>query len=149
MKKIWHLIMALLLCMIPIQAVYADSNVNSLINSAASGDLEQVRILVKMGVDVNAKDKDGRTALMGASLWGHLEVVKYLIANGANANVSDNYGNTALMNAASGVHFARGGHLEIVKYLIAKGADINAKDKSGKTALMWALIDNQLEVANI
>jgi ankyrin repeat protein len=35
---------------------------------------------------VNAKTKDGKTALMMASEEGHLETVKWLIANNADVN---------------------------------------------------------------
>jgi ankyrin repeat protein len=65
---------------------------------------------------VNAKNKDGRTALMFASERGHKEVVKLLIEKGAGVNVKDKYGWTALKYASEN------GHQEIVELLKSYGA---------------------------
>jgi len=51
---------------------------------------------------VNAKDKDGWTALIGAAAKGHTDTVKALIDAGADVNAKDKYGETAPMNAATG-----------------------------------------------
>ena len=121
-----------MLGMLPIQAVWADRNVDLLVDSAEKGDLAKIKQLVEQqGVDVNAKDSStGGTALMYASYSGHLEIVKYLISKGADVNAKSDNGSTALI-VASGEK----GHLEVVKYLVSKGADINAKSDSGMTAL--------------
>ena len=41
--------------------------------------------------DVNAKDNEGRTALMAASNYGHTEIVSMLLEMGADVNAKDNY----------------------------------------------------------
>jgi hypothetical protein len=68
------------------------------------------------GVNVKTKDKDGRTALMGAAMNGHAEIVRILLDEGAEVNIKDKYGSTALMAAA------RYGHKEIVNLLKQAGA---------------------------
>ena len=128
--------------------------------AARSKDLEAVRLLIGTGADVNAKDKQGETALVEAVDCGDLllfssegpghfkanprdqhgrtfyqrslEVVKVLIDRGADVNAKDEKGETTLMYAA------RSGNLEVVKFLVDKGADVNAKDSNGATALSIA-----------
>jgi len=46
-------------------------------------NLEIVRYLVQNGADVDAQDKDGKTALSFASMNRHFEMEKYLTLNGA------------------------------------------------------------------
>lgn len=70
----------------------------------------------KPGVNIKTKDKDGRTALMGAAMNGHAEIVRILLDTGAEVNIKDKYGSTALMAAA------RYGHNEVVNLLKQAGA---------------------------
>ena len=102
--------------------------------------LEEIKELLKKGADLEAKDKDGLTALMVAVYNGRLEVVKYLAECGADLEAKDEEGYTALMTASEY------GQLEVVKYLVELGADLEAKDEDGQTALMWAAINGQLDV---
>jgi len=105
-------------------------------SSAKSGEYANVEILVEKGVDVNAQDNDGDTALMIAVREGHTEVVKLLIEVGADVNAQDSDGDTALMTAS------RGGYLDVVQLLIDAGVDVNAKNDSGETAL--SLVESYL-----
>ena len=91
-------------------------------------------------MDINAKNKDGETALMLASSEGHLEIVKLLIEKGADVNVKNEDGKTALTLAS------RYGHLEVVKYLVENGADVNSKENDGDTALYYAKTEEIKEV---
>ena len=103
--------------------------------------LKKIKYLVYLGADVNAKDEDGRTALMLALKNGQLDAVKYLIKQGANLEAKDKDGKTALMKAAAS------GKLDVVKYLAENGADLEAKeDWYGMTALMKAAASGKLDV---
>ena len=55
-----------------------------------------VDFLVKVGVDVNAGDVDGVTALMLAAKFGLLFIVRRLLLRGADAALTDAAGNTAM-----------------------------------------------------
>ena len=47
------------------------------------GHIDIVKLLLDKGADVNAKSKDGDTALKAASVKGHTEIVELLKAHGA------------------------------------------------------------------
>ena len=91
-----------------------------------------VALLLKVGADVNIRNKDGLTILMYAALYGYHEIVHILLAAGADVNRQDKNGETALMSAA---FFGRN---KIISLLLAAGADINMQDKDGHTALWHA-----------
>jgi ankyrin repeat protein len=56
---------------------------------SAKENLEAVKMLVYLGLDVNAANRDGRTALMGAALKGRNDVVQFLVDHGANLEQRD------------------------------------------------------------
>jgi ankyrin repeat protein len=97
-------------------------------------DLETVQVLVDCGVDVNARNDDGRTPLSYA-LWDaptrptNPGVVRCLLNHGADPNVRDIDGKTSL-------HLAlESGRIEIARLLVEHGASVKVKDKEGRTAL--------------
>ena len=111
--------------------------------AAYYGDLCEVERLLAAGANVNAKDRNGITALMAASLEGHREVVALLLARGAEINARTKDGETALIYASIN------GDKEVVALLLAKGADVNARTRDGKTALMFATRTNHPEVREL
>ena len=57
-----------------------DKNKNiHLIYQAKEGNLKEIRRLVALGMSINYKDYDQRTALHLAANHGHFDVVKYVI----------------------------------------------------------------------
>jgi ankyrin repeat protein len=64
--------------------------------------LEAIEICIENGVDVNAVNDKGETALHGAATSGRDEVVKYLVEKGAKLDVKDKEGRTPL-DVAMGV----------------------------------------------
>ena len=52
-------------------------------------------MLLDYGADINAKDKNGATALMAASEARNAELVKLLLDHGADVNIQDKQGKTA------------------------------------------------------
>jgi ankyrin repeat protein len=102
--------------------------------AALAGDTEAVKVLVARGAGVNAKDAEGRTALMFAVINMHHETVKALLEGGADVNGRANDGGTALMLAASC------GDAEIVRLLLSNGADVSGSYVStGETAATLAV----------
>ena len=55
--------------------------------ASENGDLEDVNRLLKEGADVNARTKDGWTALMGAAYIGRNDIVKVLLEHGCTGHL--------------------------------------------------------------
>jgi ankyrin repeat protein len=106
--------------------------------AAASGVVTAVDQILKDHPDVNAQDKNGRTALMAAVNGNHDRanspeidrawVVRILLEAGADPNTRDEDGNTALIDATEDSN--------AVLVLLQGGANINAQNKAGQTALI-------------
>ncbi|MEW6731425.1 MAG: ankyrin repeat domain-containing protein [Acidobacteriota bacterium] len=113
------LVVALYLIGIVLQALIVYNHLGAdvdLVAAAASGDSATVKSLLAQGVDVNVKDKDGKTALMYAAEKGYSDIVKSLLVQAVNVNAKDKDGKTALMYAADK------GHTEVVELLKNAGA---------------------------
>jgi uncharacterized protein len=63
--------------------------------------IEAVTVCLEAGVDINAVDGRGQTALYGAALQGYDEIVRFLLSKGADTKIKDQRGFTAL-DAAEG-----------------------------------------------
>ena len=63
--------------------------------------IEAIKVCLEGGVDINAVDGRGQTALFGAALQGYDDVVTFLLAHGAKVDIKDRGGFTAL-DAAEG-----------------------------------------------
>jgi ankyrin repeat protein len=105
----------------------------SLFEAAVDGDIEQIKLLLTSGTNVNIKDRRGRTALYLAAEKGHADVVKLLIDRGADVNARQRRIVMVPLHRA-----AIGGHSDVVKLLIDHGADVNAKDRHEQTPLHFA-----------
>jgi ankyrin repeat protein len=108
-----------------------------LVGAARAGDSAAVASLLASGADVNARDREGSTALMFAAMRGDAKMVQALLDAGADPNLKDANGETALLLGA-----ARG--VEIVRALLSEGADPNLADGEGQTPLLVAA-ENQPE----
>ena len=105
------------------QSVSVDdaSLVDSLVGAVRRGDAAAVRSLLDQGVDVNAAQGDGMTALHWAADRGHAEVVELLLAASADLEATTRVGSYTPLHLAS-----RGGHGRVVHRLLAAGGDPGA-----------------------
>ena len=51
--------------------------------------IEAIGLLLAVGLDINAANGTGQTALHGAALWGKDKVVEYLVSKGARLDAKD------------------------------------------------------------
>ncbi len=103
-----------------------------LIDSAEQGDTKNVLKLLKDGADINATDKNGRTAVIAATHSNKPDTVEALIQQGADINIRDNNQDNVLLYAGAE------GFLEIVKLAVNAGADTTLTNRYGGTALIPA-----------
>lgn len=92
-------------------------------HASDSNKIPCVRALLKHGVETEAVNHTGRTALSQAAANGHKIPVKLLLKAGANINSQDVSGNTPLARAAAAKHDA------VVRFLLENGADPNLVDE--------------------
>ena len=112
------------------------------LEAVKDGDLANVTQMLEDGIDVNAHDENGKTALMWACLNEHAIVALALLERkDIEVNLMNKKDNTAL-------HWASySGMLAVVEKLIAKDADVNKQNKVGNTALLVACRKEHTDVA--
>src|SRR6476660_7156824 len=101
----------------------------ALADAAERRDQAGVRALLQTGVDVNAAQVDGTTALHWAAYNDDAETVALLLRAKANVKAVNRYGVPPLALASTN------GNAAIVKLLLEAGADANTTMNGGETVL--------------
>lgn len=102
-----------------------------------SKKLELIELLLDRGINIDAKNKSGNTALHLASKSCNHELVMLLTKYGADVNCRNNLLSSSLHLVASQ------GYTETLIFLIESGANINYKDHMGRSPLDWAIKKKQ------
>lgn len=100
-----------------------------LLEAAAAGRLEAVRVLLTAGANVNAVSSTGQTPLIEAAERGRLDTALLLIAAGADLNISQRGSGTALEAAE------RAGHTELAAMLRKAGARSSGRSVGDKVCV--------------
>lgn len=118
----------------------------SIFDCIEDNKLDNVKLLISAGVNVNVVNTIGKTPLFLALLKGKTEIAKLLVEHGADVN-SENDGKSILYLAA------KYGNLEIVKTLIEHGACIDHcgdhKTPVFETALGTASENGKIEIVKL
>ena len=114
------------------QRIIFDAAARELWLAAENGDVDEIATILSRGMDVNARNEYGTTALMRAARQGHARAVELLLDYGADPNVARNDKFTALALAA---FF---GHTETLRVLIDNGARTEVVTRFGTSPRMWA-----------
>ncbi len=109
-------------------------------DAAIAGDRETVRALLQQGVDVNAAQGDGMTALHWAALSGDVDLAKMLLYAGANMSASTRLGAFTPLVLAS-----KSGQASMVSTLLEAGANPNDTTTNGTTALMLSAASGSVD----
>lgn len=87
--------------------------------AAVQGHLNVVKILVRLGANINSISDSGSTAVRSACFMSNVEVVQFLINAGADFSKPNYNGGTCLINSVQSI--------ELCRFLLSKGVDVNAK----------------------
>lgn len=115
--------------------------------AASFGKLEIVKLLLKLGINVNARGGtfNGGAINLAAS-GGHLDVAKCLLDSGAVLDVSEPERNPLF----AGIY---GGHVEIVKLFLERGIDVTVRytgsSMNNMDAYGFALERGEEEIAEL
>jgi ankyrin repeat protein len=147
-----------------------------LMNAAAFGSIDTMRLLLEKGAEVNARSAGNATALMWAVT--DLEKVRLLVDKSAEVNATSELGHTPLILAAMSdrssaivqlllargadskrvaaadkvsalIGAARGNDFESIRQLIEAGGDVNGADLAGATPLMYASAHGNLAAVKL
>ncbi len=114
----------------------------ALVVAAGNGHEDIVKLLLKKGANVNAKDEYDKTPLIRAAQNGHKDIVELLLEREELTNKED-------VIAKALIYAAVGGHKDIVKLLLKKGADVNVEDIYDRTPLICAAQNDHKEIVKL
>lgn len=112
-------------------------------------DLDDIESLLEFGADVNARDKDGMNALMWLLMTWNYEpdmLLPSLVRTGAARCEGWELWYTF---AFANIMLKDERHLMILRRLIEHGTDLAARNTRGVNAMMCALMNNDIEAAEI
>ncbi|UOY94580.1 ankyrin repeat domain-containing protein [Ectobacillus sp. JY-23] len=111
-----------------------------LIEAVKAGEKKVVKELLKEGVNINARDYKGQTAIMIATYNNDVATAKLLIDAGADVNIQDDMQNNPFLYAGAE------GYIDILKLTIMAGANPRITNRYGGTALIPAAEHGYVEV---
>ncbi|ROR97675.1 hypothetical protein EDD28_2279 [Salana multivorans] len=138
-----------------------------LLAAAASGDADGVALALRAGADPEARDAQGRTALLLAAAEDHVATARLLVAMGASPDALDDRHDTpwlvtgvtgsvemletllpadpdmSIRNRFGGIAVipaSERGHVDYVRRVVATGIDVDHVNDLGWTALLEAVI---------
>ena len=118
---------------------------SALHNAICNNRLRQIRLLIKVGINVNLPDKEGRTPLMLVCFLDderkRNSLTKLLLARGGKIDLKDSCGRSVLTYAC-----ISGNDFLVNKILEHTDMDVNGKDRDGNTCLMYAAINGHPKV---
>jgi ankyrin repeat protein len=96
---------------------------------------ELIDLLVKIvGIDIDARDDRGWTAVHMAAERGHGSILRHLLELGASTTLANNDGDSTLHVACTQDSLEDGSSHLCVALLLAAGADVDAPNQFGQTA---------------
>lgn len=108
--------------------------------AAASGSVQLVSMLWRMGAKIDECNDENITPICTAAKFGRLEVVTLLLTIGASINA----GNSTPLHCA-----AQSGHRILVNYLLSMGMFVDIEDQEKTTALILAAAYNQVSTLQL
>jgi hypothetical protein len=107
-----------------------------LLEAARANRVDEARVLIEQGADVNMQDDTQQSAYLYATseVGPDPALLELMLANGGDVQAKDSYNGTGLIRAA------HRGYPEIVERLIDAGVELDHVNRLGWTALLEAII---------
>jgi uncharacterized protein len=119
-----------------LQRIPVEYSTDAFIKSAESGKAGLVRLFLQAGMDPNAADRYGVTALMHAAGNGDLTVMEMLLKAGAEVNTGTKRSKSTALGSA-----ARAGKIDAMRRLLKAGASKASFDDSLLAAIRGGHVD--------
>ncbi|KAM0331380.1 hypothetical protein ACHAQA_003053 [Verticillium albo-atrum] len=104
----------------------------ALLRAVKDGREDVIRTVLESNINVDVRDKEGRTPLSHSAEKDDVETAEILLQKGADVNSRDNTQWTPLMVASER------GHEAMISLLLKRGADPDPRDEDGFTPLLHA-----------
>ena len=111
--------------------------------SKSNIDVSKLQKLIDNGVNINQKDKKGRTPIFYLVAKKKVDAVKVLLDNDVDLSIENEYGKTVLADAVF-----RGDGM-MIRYLLDNGASINEKNSSNRTLLQDTALEGNYKIFRI
>jgi len=108
--------------------------------AAYYGQISIMEYLLSQGLDINLRNREGKTPIYYATQNNRFQAIKYLHEHGADLNMLDNGGNS-LMHIA-----AQEGGVHIIQWLLDQGASTNLTNLQGETPLNIAAQNGKFKI---
>ncbi|KIL95639.1 hypothetical protein FAVG1_00377 [Fusarium avenaceum] len=102
-----------------------------------------IEALMRLGANLESRNRDGKTALMVACGLGRINIVQQLIDLGADKDTVTDSGSSILDIAALY------GHTKVVEFLLQTGVDKHRQDRAGGTALHSAAMNGKVRIVQL
>jgi len=110
--------------------------------AASNAHIETMRLLLKRGAELEARDNNQDTALLLAARTGHVEACRFLLQEArSKANASDRMGRTCLIHAIKSMD------MDLIELIMEFCPNMGVKDKEwGWTPLHFAAASGSVEM---
>lgn len=132
MRRFFTVGMVLSLAVVMMQKPVVGATTEALHGAAMQGDTAAIQQLLAAGVDIEARDAQGRTALLRATRANQVAAATLLIEAGADVNAKDTIEDSPYLYAGAQ------GFNDILRLTLAHGADLQSTNRYGGTALIPA-----------
>lgn len=119
-----------------LESIGLQFNNTEFLKTVSNGNQRLVDLFIKAGINVNAKDEMGDSALKIAFRKQYSIIANILVKAGADIDIHDDNGLPLLLGLCSKNSRT---YSEMARHIIMMGVDVNTRDRNGWTPLMFAI----------